>query len=372
MINGGILIVDDNELNREICQLNLEELDVPLHFASDGSHGFKKAQEINPDLILLDIMMPVMDGFEMLALMRKDKTLKNVPVLMLTARSDTESTVRALESGANDYLKKPFEEEEMVARVKTLLRNSVLEKKVREDLEAGAVMQQKFFTDLPNTRTILEESNIEITIYNKPYATISGDFFLAFQTDKSGSGFFLGDSCGHGLPAALISMRILGVLDQTRQQHLSPSPTLSVLNNDICGLLPPGKFVAASCLSFTTDSIMVSNGAQPYPVLISGGTINELELKGYPVGLMPSREFEEGRYPFLTGDVLVLYTDGISEATNSEENLFGRERILAILAENTYEPDPEHLLQAIVNELSEFTGTAPVDDDRTIIILKRT
>lgn len=371
MHTGGILIVDDNDLNREICQLNLQALGVPLHFAIDGQDGLKKAIDIKPDLILLDIMMPVMDGFAMLAQIQQSSVLKNIPVLMLTARSDTESTIRALEAGANDYLKKPFEEEELVARVQTLLRNSMLEKKVREDLQAGAVMQQKFFADLPNTRTTLDSLGLECAIYNKPYATISGDFHLLSPTAETSLGFFLGDSCGHGLPAALISMRIFGVLDHTRQQGLRPSHTLSVLNDDIGELLPTGKFIAASCVTFEPEKITISNGAQPYPILLKNGLVKELKIKGYPLGLVPSRRFEEKNYPFLPGDVLILYTDGICEAVNSEDQLFGKDRIVQILNRCASQADAQTILDTIIARLSAFTEATPIEDDRTMVIFKK-
>ncbi len=143
MENGLVQVVDDNERNVKICREILEMADFRVIAAENGKQGLEMAESLSPDVILLDIMMPVMDGMEMLKKLRADALVSHIPVLMLTARSATEDVVRALDSGANDYLTKPFSEEELEARVRTLCRlkkaedtireqNEILEHKVRE------------------------------------------------------------------------------------------------------------------------------------------------------------------------------------------------------------------------------------------------
>lgn len=146
MENSLIQVVDDNKRNVRICREILELADFKVIAADNGRTGLKMARDHMPDVILLDIMMPVMNGMEMLRRLREDSLIQHIPVLMLTARSATEDVVQALNSGANDYLTKPFSEEELEARVRTLCRmkkaedgireqNEVLEKKVRERTE---------------------------------------------------------------------------------------------------------------------------------------------------------------------------------------------------------------------------------------------
>lgn len=143
MENGLIQVVDDNERNVKICQEILEIADFRVVAAGNGRLGLEMARSLSPDVILLDIMMPVMDGMEMLKKLRADSNIRHIPVLMLTARNTTEDVVQALDNGANDYLTKPFSEEELEARVRTLCRmkkaedtireqNEILEHKVRE------------------------------------------------------------------------------------------------------------------------------------------------------------------------------------------------------------------------------------------------
>ena len=119
--SGTILVVDDNANNRDMCKIYLEIEGYTIYTAEDGEQGLKSASEILPDLILLDIMMPVMDGYQMLVRLKADPDLNSLPVLVLTVQSDTEDVVKALRLGANDYLKKPFDVDELIARVHTLI-----------------------------------------------------------------------------------------------------------------------------------------------------------------------------------------------------------------------------------------------------------
>ena len=369
---GGILIIDDNEINRMICSINLEEMRVPLHFAENGQQGLQIALEVIPDLILLDIMMPVMDGFEMLIKLKQEETLSEIPVLMLSAKSETDSVVKALELGANDYLKKPFEAEEMVARVKTLLRSRYLEKQIMEDLVTGAAMQQKFLTDAGAAAALLAQSGLCTEIYNKPYGSISGDFYYAYPLPGNGTGIFLGDSCGHGLPAALISMRIIGFLQQIAKENPGPAEILARLNNDLHGLLPPEKFVAGSCLAFSENSCTISSAAQPYPVLLSDRGLEEIALDGMPLGMRPDCIYQEHSIDIKEEDRLVLFTDGVIEATDWQENYYGKKGLYACLTAHTETDSLQELKDVILEDLHRFSKNAPFDDDQTVILFART
>ncbi|NOY68822.1 MAG: response regulator [Deltaproteobacteria bacterium] len=118
---GIVLIVDDNQSNREMCGINLEREGFSPFFARDGGECLDVAKKIMPDVILLDVVMPVMDGFEVLEKLREDSATSEIPVLMLTVKSETKNIVKALKLGANDYLKKPFEMDELIARIEKLV-----------------------------------------------------------------------------------------------------------------------------------------------------------------------------------------------------------------------------------------------------------
>lgn len=371
MQQGGILIVDDNEINRVICSINLEEMRVPLHYAENGQQGLELALETIPDLILLDIMMPVMDGFEMLRRLKREQALSEIPVLMLSAKSETDSIVKALELGANDYLKKPFEAEEMVARVKTLLRSRYLEKQIQEDLVTGAAMQRKFLTDAGAATHLLAAAGLQSEIYNKPYGSISGDFYYTYPLPQNGTGIFLGDSCGHGLPAALISMRVIGFLQQIAKENPGPSDILSRLNNDLYGLLPAEKFVAGSCLAFYGNSCTISSAAQPYPVLLTDKGLEEIQLDGPPLGMRPDSAYRESSIEMNHGDRLIIFTDGVIEATDWQEAYYGKKGLYECLSANGQTASLQGLKDIILEDVHLFCKNAPFDDDQTIILFER-
>ncbi len=155
MKNGIIQVVDDNTRNRNICREILEFADFEVIEAENGEVGLQIALKERPDVILLDIMMPVMDGMEMIGQLRSTPELMHVPVLMLTAKSSTDHVVQALDAGANDYLIKPFSDEELEARVKTLYRMKTAEDQIRNQNE---ILEEKV-----RQRTAeLNETQIEI------------------------------------------------------------------------------------------------------------------------------------------------------------------------------------------------------------------
>lgn len=370
---SGILIVDDNDINRDICAMNLSHLNIPLFFADNGVEGLEIARAEEPDLILLDIMMPKMDGFEMLKQLKADTRLTDIPVLMLTAKNDTADVVRALNGGARDYLKKPFAEEEMVARVNTLLNNRLLEKRHMYDIMAGARMQQKFLTDVKSAQLICKAEGFSVNIFNRSYSAISGDFFSAYKTSDGNLVFFLGDSCGHGLPAALLSMRILGSLQLMQNIGSDPSEALTTFNNDIVHVVPHGSFLAACQAHFHEDTVSLCNSGQPYPILVSGSNCTEVELDGLPMGMVENVKYEPVHKDFCKGDHLLLYTDGIIETCNRDGEIFGRERLLQLLqsVQASGKSNGEDFINKIKEDLQDFEDGLPIDDDQTLVILTR-
>lgn len=119
-----ILVIDDDEMLRMLLSFKLSALGYEVSFAEDGKHGIELAQEISPDLIVLDGMMPVMDGVETIKRLKADDTLKTIPVVMLTARRGDADAVQALSLGAIDFVNKPFNPEELVLRIQRHIQNS--------------------------------------------------------------------------------------------------------------------------------------------------------------------------------------------------------------------------------------------------------
>ncbi|OQX20239.1 MAG: hypothetical protein BWK76_02020 [Desulfobulbaceae bacterium A2] len=365
-----ILIIDDQEINREICEIILAPLKAAIVTAADGEEGLRLAREQAPDLILLDIMMPKMDGYTMLQHLRRDPGLARIPVLMLTARSDTDSVVKALNMGANDYLRKPFEDEEMLARASNLLHARLLEKRLEEDLAAGAAMQHKYLTDDGGLCENCHQAGYRVWCRSRPYTTVSGDFFHVRHWEDGSCVLVLADTCGHGLSAALLSMRIIGFLAAMHEQLRSPEDYLRQLNQDIHGVLPRGSFVAATCLLLRPEGFLFANAAQPYPILLEDGGIEELVLDGPALGQFAGATFLPMQRKMLPGGRLLLHTDGLMELMDPTDACYGKHRLYACLQEYRQLPG-DQLLDALLADVDGFRQGRDADDDITLILLEK-
>ena len=233
MPTGGILVIDDNKVIRRLCESLLSVLNVSYNEAKTAEEGFHLANSCSPDIILLDIHLPDADGFEVLKRLKDNSLLKNSHVIMLTSETDVETTVRALKEGASDYIRKPFAGRELVARVKNLLQHRQSERTIAKDLATGAALQQKFLTPETDLLTTFAKCSYQVQTYSRPFSSVSGDFFYPVSFDESSCGLFFGDTCGHGLSAALISMRIIGSLHTMAYANNSPANHLQLLNEDL-------------------------------------------------------------------------------------------------------------------------------------------
>lgn len=394
---GRILVVDDEPINLQIMRHILKE-HCNAAYANNGSKAIELAEKIKPDLILLDVMMPEMDGFEVCSLLKKNPETAEIPVIFLTAKVETEDLLRGFTLGAVDYITKPFRKEELLARVKThirlrqaeealrcalseaeeakmkaesaLQRNLQMQEKMHRDLEAGARMQKKFLTGQQEALALLQSRGYRFFVYNSPFTSVSGDFFYPRDMKEHGAGFFFADTCGHGLPAALISMRILGLLQSLARCERSPQAYLEAVNQDICDVMPPGNFITAAYLIFSGDRVCISNAGNPLPFILSQGKISEIDVRGMPLGIISSPPLSEQEWKMKTGDRLILYSDGIIESKNTKGEMLGKEGFRHFLMQKAG-LDSKALRDAVPDMLSRFSGGEAAEDDITMIIIEK-
>lgn len=392
-----ILVIDDEPVNLKLMGHMLKSLCQPA-FSTRGTKAVELSRKIKPDLILLDVMMPEMDGFEVCENLKASPETSNIPVIFLTAKVEKEDVVRGFALGAVDYVTKPFRKEELLARVKTHIRlkhseealrvaldesvtakvkaetalqkNLEMQEMINKDLDAGAAIQKKFLTGQGETSELLKSAGFNFIVYNAPYSTISGDFFYPKKITDNSSGLFFADTCGHGLPAALISMRILGLLQSLPASESSPISYLNAVNQDIYDIMPPGRFITANYLTFKNKQVLISNAGHPFPILISQGTISEINIKGTPLGILDTPVLSEAGIMINPGDRIILYSDGIIELENSAGEMLGKKRFMDFL-ENRGLSDIETLRSGIINMLDEFKGDNPSSDDITFIIIEK-
>jgi sigma-B regulation protein RsbU (phosphoserine phosphatase) len=411
--NGLILVVDDNEMNRDMLSRRLIRKGYEVDLAADGREALDKIKKGSFELILLDIMMPGIDGLEVLETLRQTHPLEELAVVMATAKDQSEDIVKALKLGANDYVTKPIDFPVALARVRTHLtlvqsvkrirqleqnlarRNEELQlansqlatsnKKMKLDLEAAARIQQAFLPsqepDIPGVRLAWQYV---------PCDELAGDTLNIVPLDDQNIGLFVLDVSGHGVPSALLSVTLSRALSRTpegsvlwRTEEDSTSPvTASPLEvaTELTRRFPFDPETSQyftlvyGILNLATKEFRYVCAGHPGPLLFSAGQHPKtLENTGPPVGLLPlplfTSQCDEAIVQLGSGDRLFLYTDGIVEASNLEEEQFGVERITETLNKASKE-SIDHAITLLLEEVQTWSSDVGLDDDVSILALE--
>jgi sigma-B regulation protein RsbU (phosphoserine phosphatase) len=385
-----ILVVDDFEANLQLVQRILER---EFRCRVDTAHSGKRAMELanaqNFDLILLDINLPEISGFEVCQKMRSQGRNQSTPIIFLTGRDKTEDVVQGFGVGATDYIIKPFHKEELVARVRSHLQHALLsrelarEKRERDlDFQLAATVQQRILFPAPSAGQ-LEDLEYHIA-YLPMNGTVSGDYYnMDLRTDgmasstspdsreaAPGKSIFLADATGHGVHAAMTTMQIDLLLRETSHMN-SPAERLAAINESILALMEKVNLFSALLIHQDGDRLVCASAGH-LPQLHVGDDIKNIKATGKLLGLLSGTVYREMELAFAEGDVLVLYTDGLTEELDSQGNEYGVETIQDVAAEwkaETGSPSLEVLGQRILESLSPVESN--YQDDVTLILIRR-
>ncbi|MCP4135125.1 MAG: SpoIIE family protein phosphatase, partial [bacterium] len=369
--NGAaLLIVEDNSGMRNFL-VSLFKNSYSLTTAVNGREGFEKARELKPDLVITDVMMPELDGNEMTRMLKEDKELKSIPVIMLTAKARVAQKIEGLEYGADDYVTKPFNSRELMARVRSLLekrenqralaeRNRVIE----DELAVARLLQQKLMpAHLP------EISGYRAAVQYIPMDAVGGDFY-DFKTNEDSIELFIADVSGHGLPGAFLSMITKMAFENIRERS-STKNVLYQINDVICRYTVQNNFVTAFyCIINRDTNVMKFSSAGHFPQFIyreSNNTFYDLNTKGRPLGWFSDLQLEEKEISLKADDRVILYTDGITESENPGNKLFGIGSFKDFVQESRAH-SPEEFTHAIIAHLKEYSEKEEFDDDLCLIV----
>ncbi len=368
----SILVVEDNADMRDFLTMLLLEK-YYVYTAVNGKEGLQMARERNPDLIITDVMMPVMNGYDMTKGLKSDDKLKIIPVLMITAKAELVHKIEGFDYGADDYLTKPFNSKELLARVHSLLRSHEYEKiilqrnqVIENELEIARLLQQK----------LLPGEMIDIHGYRShsvyiPMDKVGGDFY-DFRFENNTLELYLADVSGHGLPGAFLSMLTKMALESIENRD-STMEVLKQLNDVIYRSTVKNNFITSfyCIIDIDTNTMKYCNAGHIPPLLLQGerNDFIELQTKGKPLGWFKDLELEEKTVQLVPGDKLILYTDGITECTDEQYRFFGEDRLCEVIMEKRTE-DPEAISEHLLNSLISFSGTDSFDDDLTLLIFE--
>lgn len=389
MAKSKILIVDDEPFNVDYIEQELEDSEYETISAANGQEALEKVQSECPDLVLLDIMMPVMDGFEVLTRLKANPEMSEIPVIVISASNDLKSVVRGIKLGAEDYLPKPFEPTLLTARITSSLERKHLRdlqklylKSLERELEIGREIQMGF---LPPVLPVVD--GWEVGAYFKAAREVAGDYYDAFLLPDGNLVCVVGDVCGKGVGAALYMTLFRSLIRATSKtetfnhkpgdQGLKDTERLqrviSFTNNYVAethGHTSMFSTVFICIINLQENKLTYINcGNEPALLVGCEGEKTLLWPTGPIVGIIPDAEFIAKEMMMAENDLLLAYTDGVTDALNSAEDSFGRERLVELLSEDRTNCD--RLLKNIEQRLGQFIGEAVQFDDITALALRR-
>ena len=372
-----VLVVDDTPLNISVITGALKDT-YRTKVATSGAKALAiAAGDGKPDLILLDVMMPEMDGYEVCRRLKADPTTREIPVIFLTAQTEAEDETRGFEVGAVDYVHKPFSPAVMKARVHTHLALRETREKlaqqllaIQKELETARLIQESI---LPQRVPQIE--GLDIAARYVPMASVAGDFYDFIVVDNKHLGILIADVSGHGMPAALIASMLKIALAAESAHAEDPARVLLGLNQALCGKFQH-HYVTAAYVFLDMEKRTLSYAGAGHPPLLMWGAaspgVRDVTENGLFLGMFDSATYSSVNVPLAPGDRGLLYTDGVSEANDPDGAEFGSERFRQFLeAENN--GSANQLADRLLDELARWSARGEgedLDDDITLVTIR--
>lgn len=369
-----VLLVDDAKANLDILVEGLKN-DYKLSLALNGAMALQSAARNPPDLVLLDIMMPGIDGYEVCRRLRQMPETAETPIMFLSSLEDVQNKARGFEAGGNDYLTKPFEMLEVKARVRSLLKAKAYSDAVKEQIASELrVARDIQMGMLPHNLPELEQTyGVNLAAILQPAREVGGDLYGACCGGSERLVLFFGDVSGKGIPASMFMVRAISLARLLAREVSEPAHILARLNDELSADNPSGMFVTFLCATFTPGSnrVQIANAGHCRPLLIpaSGAPSWAVKNLGTALGFEPGLQFEETEIILQTGDALVLYSDGVTEAFNPRDEWYGNERFSADAAQFARQP-ASLIVDGLLKKVHAFAENAPQSDDIAILAMK--
>jgi sigma-B regulation protein RsbU (phosphoserine phosphatase) len=370
----SILLVDDNPTNLQVLFQTLEGVGCKLLIAKNGEMALSIAGKALPDLILLDIMMPDIDGYEVCRQLKANPATSGIPIIFLSALGDTEDKVKGLQLGAVDYVTKPFQPDEVIARVNTHLTIHRLKREVESqkdqlehELEVVSEVQRKL---LPKQLPVIDGFKLGVHYETSRYA--GGDYYDILKLPDNCWGFLIADAEGHSAPAAVLMAMTCALFRAYPGSAADPAEVIHYLNEHLCKVADP-SFMTALYAFYDANAytMRIARAGHPLPMVFRNSDKKAVELTCpgvYPLGIEPYEiEIPVTETKLEPGDRFLIYTDGLTERFDMEGKSYGEERLLKLLAIDSSD-DPLGVIEAIMADVEQFAGERPADDDQALLL----
>jgi sigma-B regulation protein RsbU (phosphoserine phosphatase) len=396
-----ILIADDSEDMQMLLTQYLRQWGHTVVIAQNGAEALHILEETDIQFVISDWSMPLISGEELCRTVREKMDLKRyIYIILLTAKQEKQDLVTGMEAGADDFIRKPFNKEELRVRIRAGERTLQMEKMLaeqnnqlkeaqaalRDDLEAAAQVQRNL---LPNPKEQpFANAGYRFDWLYTPAAFLGGDTCNVLRLDKTHAGFYMIDVAGHGIPAALKTVMLSQTLSAANGQT-------GLLKDDIsyaphCFIRPAAEVLFElnnlsqnetdamhyftmiyGVLDVETGHTVISQAGHPAAILLHSDTSMEMmDAGGVPVGMLEGMTYDESEFMLTSGDRIILYTDGVTECENVLGEQFTLERFQVLLREHGQKPLSD-MIAAIRQALVAWRGSTGFDDDVSILVIER-
>ncbi|MEO5374853.1 MAG: fused response regulator/phosphatase [Alphaproteobacteria bacterium] len=375
-----VLIVDDNLGSRMLLGSLVREVGVGhVEFGLDGEDGLAKVEAFQPDLVLLDVRMPKMDGFEMCRRLRRNRAQLDLPVLIQTALTSDDSRADSFRAGATDMVSKPVVPVELMARVRIHLEKRMLirdlsayRQRVAQELDSARTMQLALIPRRERVDAIATPRGLRITSHFEASSELGGDIWDIVEIDEDRVGLYIADFSGHGVTAALNTFRLNTLAQQIPpRDYPEPETWLEAMNARLKGLLPPGQFatVLYAIIDVRASTLTYASAGAPSPIVGEGDAVAFLDSEGMFLGVTGDTTYDARTVPLPRGGFVFLYSDALTDCNGPDGRCLGEDGLLALVRDNLHHPSGDPLSGV----LDTFFAAVPrpLPDDLTAVWVAR-
>jgi len=371
-----ILIADDKAENRIILHYVVKKLGHEIIEVENGQEAcdtFEQSPDI--DMILMDVMMPIMDGMEATRRIKAQSENHHIAIIFVTALDDQDTLNECLNAGGDDFIPKPVNSVVLSAKLQAHQRVIALHRELEQNYRTLHYHQTLIHAEHQVVNKIFHKAMQKNSLslpgfyyYLSPVSLFNGDLLLITEHPTEGVYLLIGDFTGHGLAAAVGSLPLSEIFFSMTERGYSVGSIAEKMDHRLNEILPTSMFCCAALINLNKEQNCITTwvgGLDNLMITNNSGEIKlEIPSQHLPLGVHWGGQFntETEQYSLEAGDRIFIYTDGITEATNSEGNMFGTERLKsAILG-----IEPEKEIEHIINEVSQFCGNENQRDDMTI------
>ncbi len=392
-----ILIVDDDDDIRILLSRTLHKWGHEVITASNGVEAWKNLQNGIINIVISDWMMPKVNGIELCKRIRNAKFDRYIYVILLTAREEKQDLVKGMESGADDFVVKPFNKGELNVRIRAgeriLKLERDLEKRNNKLSEAYSIISKDLEMAAKMQKSLLPDASLTISefVFNwmfSPCSFVAGDIFNFFNLDEDHICFYMLDVAGHGVSAAMLSVTLSKILTPSHQivqplkyfvpvpphyEITPPAVVMHELNKRFQNENDAMQYFTMiyGVIDAKNDKISMTQAGHPSPIYVQrGAKATFIGTGGYPIGMITDVDYDEQLIDFKAGDRLFIYSDGVTECTNAKKEQFSEEYLVEILEEWKNLPLKE-LLSRLEQMLISWKGSRDYEDDVSLLAIER-